>query len=217
MSKLFRVLVTGSIGSGKTTACKLFEELGVPVFYSDEAARSLMDTNPFIMMNVKKYFGDDIYVKKYDKKKVSVKEELDRKKLASIVFNDKDKLDILNEIVHPAVGEAFEDWCEVQETILKDSEYVIEEAAIAIELDIHHKFDYIVVVTAEDSVRIERVMARDNCTRQDVIDRMNNQVSEEVRCSHADMIISNNNFPNLKCQISSANKKILKAIKSLQE
>lgn len=218
MSKLFRVLVTGSIGSGKTTACKLFEELGVPVFYSDEAARSLMDTNPFIMMNVKKYFGDDIYVKKYDKKKVSVKEELDRKKLAGIVFNDKEKLDRLNKIVHPWVGEAFKSFCfEYEHYSFKYPEvkYVIEEAAIAIELGIQDKFDYIVVVTARESIRIERVMSRDNCTKEQVVERINNQISEEERCSHADSIINNNDIKNLEAQVKRVNKIILKKIKNL--
>ena len=108
---MYKVLVTGGVGSGKSTVCKMFENLSVPVFYSDEAAKKLMDNNPFIMMNIKKSFGDDIYVKKYDKKRVAVKEELDRKKLADIVFNDDEKLDKLNKIVHPWVGGAFESFC----------------------------------------------------------------------------------------------------------
>jgi dephospho-CoA kinase len=204
MSKLFRVLVTGSIGAGKTTACKMFGELGVPVFYSDLAAKKIMDSNKEVINKVKLNF-EGVYEG----------DVLNRKKLADIVFNDEDKLELLNSIVHPVVGEAFEDFVKVNEETFKDSQYVIEEAAIAIELGIQDKFDYIVVVTAKEPIRIERVMARDNCTKEQVVARINNQVSEEERCNHADTIISNNDIKKLKGQVKAANKIILKNIKSL--
>jgi len=201
---MYRVLVTGGIGSGKTTACKMFGELGVPVFYSDLAARKIMDSNEEIIAKVSAEFPEA-----YESG------NLDRKVLAGIVFNDKEKLELLNSIVHPAVGEAFEEFVKVNEEVFKDSEYVIEEAAIAIELDIQDKFDYIVVVTAEESIRIERVMSRDNCTKEQVVDRINNQVSEEERCSYADSIISNNDIKKLEAQVKKVNKIILKKIKNL--
>jgi dephospho-CoA kinase len=216
MSKLFKVLITGSIGAGKSSACKLFGELGVPVFYSDEAARSLMDTNPFIMMNVKKAFGDDIYVKKYVKKNISVKEELDRKKLAEIVFNDPDKLKKLNKIVHPWVGESFKSFCfEYEEYGFKypDVHYVIEESAIAVEMGMKDKFDYIVVVTADEEIRAKRTMERDSCAEEQVREKMNSQLSDEEKIKHADAVIINNDFPNLECQVKSIHKKILEDIK----
>jgi len=215
---MYKVLVTGGIGSGKTTACKMFEELGVPVFYSDEAARILMDNNPFIAMNIKKAFGNNMYVRKYDKKKVSSYDELDRKKLAEVVFNDQTKLDKLNKIVHPWVGESFESFCfEYDNWSFKypDVHYVIEEAAIAIEIGIHDKFDYIVVVTASDDVRIERVMSRDKCTKEQVIERMNNQISEEDRVSHADSVINNDDLQTLEYEVKNVHEKILELIKTL--
>lgn len=202
MSKLFKVLVTGGIGVGKSTACKIFGELGVPVFYSDLQARKVTNFNKDVIDKIKKEFGEHMYVDGV----------LDRRALSDIVFNDKDKLSVLNAIVHPAVAEAFESWVGVNE-VFKDFEYVIEEAAIAIELGVQDKFDYIIVVTADEDVRIKRTMARDNCAEDKVRERMNNQVTEEERLKHADVVIVNNDFPNLECQVKAIHKKILDKIK----
>lgn len=163
-----------------------------------------MDSNKEIISKVEKEFPG-VY-------KDSV---LNRKKLANIVFNDKDKLEVLNNIVHPAVREAFDEWVDVQESVFKDSEYLIEEAAIAIELGIQDRFDYIVVLTASEDIRIEIVMSRDNCTEEQVRERMNNQVSEDERLSHADSIIKNNNFNALENQVKLIHKKILKKIETI--
>jgi len=202
MSKLFKVLVTGSIGSGKSTACKLFGELGIPVYYSDLQAKTIMDSNPIVVMKIKDAFGEDIYVDGV----------LDRKRLADIVFNDKDKLATLNSIVHPAVSGHFDSWCRTQQ-VFNDSPYVIEESAIAIELGIQDKFDFIVVVTADEDVRIKRTMARDNCSEDRVRERMNNQLSEQDKIKYADALIINNDFPNLECQVKFVHNKILDNIK----
>jgi dephospho-CoA kinase len=213
---MIRVLVTGGIGSGKSSACRLFGELGVPVFYSDKAAKDLMDNNPFIAMNIKKAFGKDMYVRKYNKKKACSYDELDRKKLAGIVFNDPDKLEKLNKIVHPWVGEAFESFCfEYEHYSFKypDVHYVVEEAAIAIELGMQDKFDYVVVVNADEDIRIKRTMERDSCTEEQVRERMANQLSDSEKIKYADFVIKNNNFPNLECQVKAINKKILDSIK----
>lgn len=202
MSKLFKVLVTGSIGSGKSTACKMFEELGVPVFYSDKVAKSIMDSDKEVISKIKEEFGDDIYVDG----------ELDRKALAEIVFKDVGKLLNLNEIVHPAVAEAFESFVGVNETF-KESEYVIEEAAIGIETGVYKKFDTVVLITADEDVRIKRVMERDKCTEQQVRDRMSYQMSDDNKKTVSDHVIINNDFPNLECQVKAIHKKILDGIK----
>lgn len=202
MSKLFKVLVTGTIGSGKSTACKLFEELAVPVYYSDLQAKKIMDSNPIVIMKIKDAFGDDIYVDGV----------LDRKKLASIVFNDKDKLETLNSIVHPVVSSHFDTWCRTQR-VFNDSPYVIEESAIAIETGALSKFDYIIVVTADEHVRIRRTMSRDNCSEEKVRDRMKNQLPEDEKIKYADFVIVNNDFPNLKCQVKTIHENILEIIK----
>ena len=129
------------------------------------------------------------------------------------MFNDKDKIEILNSIVHQAVAGSFEVWCQLQRLNEPNPPYVIEEAAIAIELGIQDRIDYIVVVTASEEIRIERTMKRDNCTKEKVMERMNNQVSEKERLSHADSIIKNDDFPNLECQVRAVNDNILKTIK----
>ncbi len=196
-----KVLVTGSIGSGKTTACKLFEELGIPVFYSDDTSKRIVESDIDVINDIKKEFGDDIYID----------DKLDRKVLADIVFKDKEKLSKLNQIVHPAIGRAFDSWVGVHETF-PDSSYVIEEVAIGIETGIYEKFDYVIVITADEDVRISRVMERDNCSADKVKDRINSQMSDEDKKKHADFIIINNDFPNLKCQIKAVNDKILKCV-----
>ncbi|MEK6828867.1 MAG: dephospho-CoA kinase [Nanoarchaeota archaeon] len=200
---MFKVLITGSIGSGKSTACKLFGEMfGIPVFCSDLQSRKIVNSNKDVIKKIKEEFGEHIYVDS----------ELDRKALADIVFNDKNKLSILNSIVHPAVSEAFELWVEANE-VFEDSEYVIEEAAIAIELGIQDKFDFVVVVTADEGVRIRRTMERDKCSEEKVRERINNQLSDQEKIKYADAVIINNDFPNLECQVRAVHKKILDRIK----
>lgn len=202
MNQLIKVIVVGSIGSGKSTACKIFEQLEVPVFYSDEAAKSLMNVNPFIVGKIKKEFGDKLYLSG----------QLNRKMLAEIVFNDKGKLDRLNKIVHPWVGEAFKSFCYEYENKTFNHHsvhYAIEEAAIGIETGIYKDFDYIILVTADEDVRIKRVMERDNCTEQQVRDRMKNQLPDDDKKQYADFVIVNNDFPNLECQVNFIHKKIL--------
>jgi dephospho-CoA kinase len=199
---MHKVLITGGIGSGKSTACKMFEELGVPVLYSDKVAKSIMDSDKDVISKIKNLFGDDIYNDG----------ELDRKDLAEVVFNDVDSLLKLNEIVHPAVADAFESFVGVNETF-KESEYVIEEAAIGIETGVYKKFDTVVLVTADEDVRIKRVMDRDKCTEQQVRDRMSYQMSDEAKKKLSDYVIINNDFPNLECQVKAIHDKILESIK----
>lgn len=198
---MIKVLITGGIGVGKSTACKMFEELGVSVYYSDLEARKIMDTNPYVAIRMKKLFGDDIYRDG----------TLDRKEVADIVFKKKDMLSSLNEIAHSAVSSHFNEWYNLEKS--GSSPYIIEEAAIAIELGIQDKFDYTIVVTADKELRINRTMSRDNCGRKDVIARINNQTSDEERLKHADFVIVNNDFPNLECQVKAIHKKILDIIK----
>ena len=196
-----KVLVTGGIGSGKSTACKKFEELGIPVFYSDVVAKNIMDNDKDVITSIKKEFGDDIYVDG----------SLDRKKLAETVFKDVDMLLRLNNIVHPAVADAFESFVGINE-VFKESEYVIEEAAIGIETGVYKKFDIVILITADEDVKIERVMKRDGCTEQQVRDRMSYQMSDDNKKMVSDYVIVNNDFPNLECQVKSIHEKILQDI-----
>lgn len=202
MSKLIKIIVTGSIGAGKSTACKIFSELGVPVFYSDKESSIIMNNDQNVIDYIKNVFGENIYHEG----------KLDRKSLGKLVFNDKNRLQQLESIVHPAVSNKFELWIESQK-LFNDSKYVIEESAIGIEIGLHEKFDYTIVVTADEDVRIRRTMERDNCSEESVRKRMKNQLPDEEKVNHADFVIVNNDFPNLECQVKSIHKKILESIK----
>jgi len=199
---MYKVLITGGIGSGKSTVCKMFQNIGVHVYDSDFHASIIINSNEEVVEKIKENFGEEIYED----------DKLKRKQLADIVFNDKEKLKILNSIMHPAVSKDFEKWCRIEEEN-GDFPYVIEEAAIAIEIGIQDKFDKVIVVTADEDIKIERVMARDFCYEDKVRDRMKNQMSDEERVKHADYVIVNNNDSNIETQVSAINKEIMKHLR----
>ncbi|RZJ70209.1 dephospho-CoA kinase [Flavobacterium sp.] len=168
--------LTGGIGSGKSTVAKIFEEFGVPVYYADDAAKEVMKT-PQMIARLKTAFGDRIFIG----------DELDRKQLSDIVFSDKSKLELLNSIVHPAVKEHFKDWLKV----FPDFPFVIREAAILFESGSYKDCDKIIAVTAPSEVKIERVMKRDNVTRDAVVERMESQWSDDKKLALSDFAIEN--------------------------
>ena len=168
--------ITGGIGSGKTSACMIFETLGISVYYADVRAKQLMNTDPELKAALKGCFGKDIYRE----------ETLDRRMLAEIVFNDAAALEKVNSCVHPAVARDFEYWC-TQQT----SPYVLEESAIIFERGLASRFEKVILVTAPESIRIERVCARDQVAPETVRQRMNNQWTEEKKMTLADFIIYN--------------------------
>jgi dephospho-CoA kinase len=168
--------ITGGIGSGKSTVCKVFELLGVPVYYADEESKLLLN-DPLILNKLCAAFGPEVIVEG----------KADRKKLSSIVFNDRQKLDTLNKIVHPAVKEHFEKWCSKNYA----SDYVIKEAAILFESETYMFVDKIITVTAPEELKIERVMKRDGVTEEDVRRRMLNQISDEEKMKRSDYVLMN--------------------------
>ena len=188
-----KIGITGGIGSGKTTVCMIFETLGVPVYYADVQAKKLMHTKPSVKAAIKELFGVEIYHN----------DKLDVKKLAEIVFNNKIALKNLNGIVHPAVQHDFDDWCARQ-----TCHYILEEAAIIYESKIEHRFQKIILVTAPDAVRIQRVCKRDNVSPQTVRERMKNQYPEEKKIAMADYVIVNDDIQMLIPQIVSIHKQI---------
>lgn len=198
VENMYKVLVTGSIGSGKSSVCREFEELGVPVYYSDDRAKHISDNNKKVVHKIMLAFGEDIY----DGFK------LKRKELAKIVFSDPEQLKILSSIVHPAVAKDFDKWCKKQ-----DSPYVIEESAIDIECGLKNKFDHIIVVTADEDVRIERVISRDSCTEEDVRLRMDRQMPDEEKVGHADTVIVNHDLEKTKKSIQEIHEKLLQETK----
>lgn len=185
--------ITGGIGSGKTTACKIFEQLGVPVYYADNRAKELMVNDEKLKSRIMAAFGDQAYVNG----------ALNRAYLASQVFNSKDKLSVLNGIVHPAVADDFELWLERQ----KDACYVLKEAAILFESGAYQDVDISVLVIAPEQLRIERVVNRDGTTEEEVLRRMKNQWTQEHKIKLADHIITNDGTELLIPQILELHRK----------
>lgn len=169
--------ITGGIGSGKTTACQVFEQLGIPVYYADARAKQLMANSPQLKSKIVQAFGD----KAYDNG------VLNRVYLAKEVFNSKDKLSVLNGLVHPAVADDFVEWLEAN----KSADYVLKEAAILFESGAYHNVDVTVLVIAPEETRIERVVKRDGTTREDVLRRIKNQWAQERKAKLADHILNN--------------------------
>ncbi len=178
--------LTGGIGSGKTTVANYFQEMGVPVYIADEGAKFIMQSEN-IVKQIKTTFGENVFENNI----------LNRAKLAEIVFNDKIKLEKLNSIVHPAVKNDFDVWL-LQH---KNYAYVIYEAAILFESGRYKDCDVIITVTAPKEVRIERVLKRDNTSREHVLSRMDMQWNDEKRISGSNFVINNDNLKNAKEEV----------------
>lgn len=176
---MLTVGITGGIGSGKSTVCKVFRVLGVPVFQADIVARNLQNEDPQIKSSLKELFGPDIY----DNNGV-----LNRKRLAEIIFNDKLLLEKVNNLIHPAVHLEFEKW----KNLYSNIPYVLYEAAIMFETGSYHGFDYIIMVMTDEKERIERVMKRDNVSEEAIKRRMLNQMADSQKIKLADFVIENN-------------------------
>lgn len=172
-----KIGLTGGIGSGKTTVAKIFALLGVPVYYADAASKRLYQTNKELMAGLKKHFGEDVYTN----------DELNRPKLAAIVFSDAEKLELLNRLVHPLTITDAEEWMQQQTT-----PYVIKEAALIFESGSARGLDYIIGVRSPKHLRIKRVMDRDRVGREEVLSRMHRQIDEEIKMRLCDFIIENN-------------------------
>jgi dephospho-CoA kinase len=172
----FRLGITGGIGSGKSTICKVFNVLGIPVFLSDDEARVIMDGDPVVREELNNIVGFNIYESK----------GLDRPKLAEIIFNDTFILEKVNQLVHPRVLNAFNNWTDKQ-----DSEYVILETALLLESKIDWRIDKILAVIAPVEERILRVMDRNSMSGDQVLERIKNQVSENEMIRRSDYVINN--------------------------
>ncbi|MGY4536758.1 dephospho-CoA kinase [Mucilaginibacter sp. UYNi724] len=175
---MFKVGITGNIGSGKTTVCKIFEVLGIPVFYADDAAKQVMVKDEELIKGIKKAFGNDAYFSDGS---------LNRKYIAGIVFNSKQEIEKLNALVHPAVFRAFDKWVINQ----KDAPYVLKEAAILFESGSYKKCDRAIMVTAPLEIRIKRVTSRDGITADEVKARNARQFTEEKKLALANDVITN--------------------------
>ena len=182
--------LTGGIGSGKSTIAKAFAALGIAVFNSDEQAKALIANNAQVKKRIMAAFGEEAYQNG----------EYNRAYIAQIVFNNSEKLAILNGIVHPALAKYFKQWTKKQ-----TPPYVLKEAAILFESGSYKDCDYIITVTAPEEVRIARVMARDHCTEAQVRARMAQQWTDEQRIALSDAVIENINLEVAKKEVRKLN------------
>lgn len=179
---MLKVGLTGGIGSGKTTVAQIFETLGVPVYYADERSKNILNTDPTIQTQLIELFGAEIYING----------RLQNQVLAQKVFSDKEKLQQLNAIVHPAVAEDFKSWCNTQ-----NSPYILKEAAILFEIGTYQQLDLNILISAEKALRIDRVMKRNGVSKEEVLKRMDKQWPDERKKALADFVIYNNQNESL--------------------
>ena len=189
--------LTGGIGSGKSTVINYFKELGITCYQADDEAKKLMNSDKGLIKKIKNSFGDSIYINS----------KLDRKKLSAIVFTDKQKLELLNSIVHPYVNRHFENYCKGLEDI-----YIIKEVAIIFEIGTQNKFDKIILVRAPKEDRVKRIVNRDKCNRQDAINRINNQIADDDKIDQCDFIIDNINLEEIPNKVLKIHNSILNSI-----
>ncbi|WP_348823302.1 dephospho-CoA kinase [Flavobacterium aestuarii] len=178
--------LTGGIGSGKTTVANEFASHGVPVYITDQEAKKIMQSDS-VLCRVRDEFGDSIFENNV----------LIRERLSEIVFNNPQKLALLNSIVHPAVKQHFKKWLSEFQNI----SYIIYESAILFESGSYKDCDFIINVVAPLEIRIQRVILRDNTTREKVLERMKNQWNDEDKSSKSDFVIENTSMEGLNLEI----------------
>ena len=176
--------LTGGIGSGKSSVLEIFKKIGISTYNADESAKKIINSDKKIIYSIKQLFGEDIYDEN----------ELNSKLVSKIVFNDKEKLKSLNSIIHPAVAIDFDNFCFKH----RDETYIVKEAAIIFETKTENLFNKIIYVQAPKEIRIDRVMQRDNLCRDDVLNRIQNQINETSIIDKCDFIIDNINFSELE-------------------
>lgn len=193
MSKI--IGLTGGIGSGKSTVASFFSELGVPVYIADSEAKKIMDY-PETIREVQTIFDENV---------VDENGKLDRKKIASFVFNNPEKLKQLNAVIHPKVNKDFKNWLGKHQ----DHTYIIKEVAIIFETQSEKQFDKIILVTAPEKLRIERVMKRDNISEDEILERIKNQFPDEEKISKSDFVITNIDLKSAKKEVKKLHKLLI--------
>ncbi|MCB9263295.1 MAG: dephospho-CoA kinase [Flavobacteriales bacterium] len=204
MINYLKIGITGGIGSGKSTVCNIFSHLGIPVYNADNRAKQLMHEDETLKKNIRLAFGWDAYNKEG---------ELDRAYLSKLVFNNPAQLKILNQIVHPAVFNDYENWSKKQEEA--GHPYSIKEAALLIEAQSYKNLDKLIVVTSPIDVRLDRITKRDNLRREEVLKRIENQLSDKERLKHADFVIKNSSSFSLIKQVLKLHALFLEEVKQV--
>lgn len=187
--------LTGNIGSGKTTVCRIFESLGVPVFYSDvEAKKFYFDEE--IKYRIRQTLGEKVF---------NIKDEIDFKRLAGVIFNDKEALGFINNLIHPLVFKRYERW----KAEHADFPYLIHESAILFEHHLEKRFRNIIAVYCPRDIRIKRVMQRDGASEDEVVRRMASQMDDAVKNRLASFVINNDGKEMLIPQVVKLHEKLI--------
>lgn len=195
-----RIGVTGGIGTGKSTVCRILEVLGYPVFYADDEAKKVMTEDEELISQIKAAFGDQVYAEDG---------QINRKLLSEIVFKDEDKLNLLNSFVHPATIRAYTKWEANQRAAI-----TFKEAALLFETGTYKLSDYNVLVVAPMDLRIKRVMLRDAVTAESVEARIKKQLPDEEKRKLADFIIENDGIKALIPQVLKLHDHLLDILKN---
>ncbi len=190
---MYKVGITGGIGSGKSTVCRMLAERGVALYNADSRAKELMASSESLRRALIENFGAETFTA----------EGLNRQYLAARVFNDAEQLRLLNSLVHPAVVADFEAWAEEQE-----GQYVLFESAILFEAGLEDRVDSVVAVMAPESLRVERVMARDGHIREQVVARIKNQMSDDERSDRSKYSIVNIDFEDLEEDVEQLHRRL---------
>ena len=198
---MLRIGITGGIGSGKTTVARIFEVLGIPVYYADDAAKRLMNEDEELQQKIIENFGPEVYENK----------QLNRTKLASLVFNDPQKLALLNTLVHPATIADAENWMKNigHENNSSEIPFAIKEAALLFESGAQKNLDYVIGVNAPYKLRLQRAMKRDKLTKEAVESRLNKQMDETKKMNLCNFIITNDEEQLLIPQVEELHRKLL--------
>ena len=191
--KTKRIGITGNIGSGKSLVCKIFNHLGISTFHSDEETQKLYFL-PDIKKEIVGRFGDEVYFEDGS---------LNKKLLSYHLFQNKEALQFIEDLLYPKLNQVFDEWCEKQ-----TSKYILFESAILFEKNFDRQFDKIIFVSAPEDVRVKRAMQRDRCDEENVRSRMRLQWDEETKKAKSDYIINNDNNVMLIPQVMRINSEL---------
>ncbi len=194
---MLKIGLTGGIGSGKSTVARIFEVLGIPVYYADDAAKKLMNNDQNLQKQIIQHFGKESFING----------RLNRAFLADIVFSNPAKTKLINSIIHPATIADAEKWMQKQ-----NAPYAIKEAALIFEANAEKNLDLIIGVSSTYELRLQRVMLRDGINKEAVEKRMQNQMDENKKMESCDFVLNNNETELLIPQVLELHKKILQNI-----